>query len=182
MINYAGLGNDPIGIVYDGIRNTAHLTPTQLGDASNLVNIALIILLALIGRKYIHLGTLIYILPYGFFVNIGSAICNYLIPKDIFSISIITSIFGCMLLYFGVAIFITVDIGLDPFTGIVMVIRDKLGWEYKYAKIMFDISMVILGTLLGGRLGVFTVITALAAGPVIQRLSIQMKKVLHKKS
>ena len=37
----ATLGNDPIGIVYDGIRNIANLSPEQLGFASNIVNVSL---------------------------------------------------------------------------------------------------------------------------------------------
>ena len=43
-------------------------------------------------------------------------------------------------------------------------------------KIGFDVTMVILGTLLGGRLGVVTVVTALAVGPVIQFFTKVLKK------
>ena len=40
--------------------------------------------------------------------------------------------------------------------------------EYRYVKIGFDLAMVVLGTVLGGKLGVVTVVTALAVGPIIQ--------------
>ena len=83
---------------------------------------------------------------------------------------------GCVLLSLGVAIYITVDIGVDPFTGVVLVLRDVLKKEYRYVKIGFDVTMVILGTLLGGRLGVVTVVTALAVGPVIQFFTKILKK------
>lgn len=83
---------------------------------------------------------------------------------------------GCVLLSLGVAIYITVDIGVDPFTGVVLVLRDVLKKEYRYVKIGFDLTMVILGTLLGGRLGVVTVVTALAVGPVIQFFTRLLKK------
>ena len=39
----ASLGNDPIGIVYDGLRNVLGLSAQQLGMASNFVNFATII-------------------------------------------------------------------------------------------------------------------------------------------
>ena len=53
----AQLGNDPVGIFYDGIRNALSLSQTQLGIASNLINIIFFGLLCLFGRKYIHIGT-----------------------------------------------------------------------------------------------------------------------------
>ena len=37
----AALGNDPIGIVYDGIRSALNLSSEQLGMTSNIVNIVL---------------------------------------------------------------------------------------------------------------------------------------------
>lgn len=171
----AKLGNDPIGIVYDGVRNIAKLNSEQLGTASNLVNCGLIILLIFTGRRYVNIGTLIYILPYGFFVNLGTKLYHTFFASNSLLFNGLTVVIGCLLLYTGVAIFIVVDIGLDPFTGVVMVIRDKIKWDYKKTKIMFDIFMVVIGTTLGGKLGVVTLITALTAGPVIQFFSNQLK-------
>lgn len=175
--NSSGLGNDPIGLVYDGVRNVAKLSNEQLGTASNFVNWGLIILLFFIGRRYINIGTLIYILPYGVFVNLGAIIYNnYLISESI-SFRWFTVVVGCLLLYTGVAIFIVMDMGLDPFSGLVMVIRDKLGWDYKKTKILFDVIMIIIGISLGGKLGAVTILTALSAGPGIQFISNYLKEI-----
>lgn len=167
----AGLGNDPVGIFYDGIRNTIGLTQTQLGIASNFVNIGLVIVLLIIGRKYINVGTIIYILPYGSFVSIGTKIYSLVFASQELWTRILASFVGCLFIYGGVAIFIVVDIGLDPMTGIAMVIKDKLKWEFKKAKILFDSSLTLLGFLLGGKIGVITVIAALIAGPTIQYIA-----------
>ena len=51
--NCAGLGNDPVGIVYDGIRNVTGMGAEQLGLASNIVNLSLALLVFFTGRKYI---------------------------------------------------------------------------------------------------------------------------------
>lgn len=168
MNNRAHLGNDPVGIVYDGIRCAANLTPEQLGMASNAVNIALVVLLFFIGRHYISIGTLIYFLPYGTFVSIGNKICSELFLSETFIARVGLSVLGCLLLYLGIAIYIVVDIGTDPFTGLVLVIRDRLQKEYRLVKIGYDVALIVLGALLGGKLGVVTVITALLGGPVIQ--------------
>lgn len=176
--NCALLGNDPVGIVYDGVRSIANLTSAQLGMASNIVNVGLILLLLFIGRRYLNIGTLIYILPYGFFVSLGTIIYNRFLATDVYLLRWVIVVAGCLLLYLGVAMYIVMDIGLDPFTGVVMVIRDKLKWDYKKTKIMFDICMVILGRVLGGKLGLVTIITMLTAGPVIQFFSNKIQKLI----
>lgn len=174
----AALGNDPVGIVYDGIRNAARLSPEQLGIASNIVNVVLIIILFFTGRHYINIGTFIYVVPYGLAVDFGGRLYHMLFQTQDLPLQILGATLGCLLLYTGVAMFITADIGLDPFTGIVMVIRDRLKKEFKYVKVGFDIGCITLGFSLGGKIGAITVITALMAGPLIQFLSDILKKLV----
>ena len=177
--NCAGLGNDPVGIVYDGIRNVTGMGAEQLGLASNIVNLSLALLVFFTGRKYISVGTLVYLLPYGFFVELGILLYQLLAPETGgLAVQIAFSVVGCLLLYLGVAVYITMDIGVDPFTGIVLVIRDAVKKEYRIVKIIFDITMIILGTVLGGKLGAVTIITALTAGPVIQFFSGELHRIL----
>ena len=177
--NCAGLGNDPVGIVYDGIRNVTGMGAEQLGLASNIVNLSLALLVFFTGRKYISVGTLVYFLPYGFFVELGILLYQLLAPETGgLAVQIAFSVVGCLLLYLGVAVYITMDIGVDPFTGIVLVIRDAVKKEYRIVKIIFDITMIILGTVLGGKLGAVTIITALTAGPVIQFFSGELHRLL----
>ncbi len=104
----AQLGSDPVGIFYDGIRSILGLTQEQLGMASNMVNIALAVLLWFIGRRHLNLGTLIYILPYGLCVDFGSWVYGILFHANLIGQRIAASIIGCLLLYLGVAIYITV--------------------------------------------------------------------------
>lgn len=177
--NCAGLGNDPVGIVYDGIRSVTGMGAEQLGLASNIVNLSLALLVFFTGRKYISVGTLVYFLPYGFFVELGILLYQFLAPETGgLAVQIAFSVVGCLLLYLGVAVYITMDIGVDPFTGIVLVIRDAVKKEYRIVKIIFDITMIILGTVLGGKLGAVTIITALTAGPVIQFFSGKLHRLL----
>lgn len=174
--NCAGFGNDPVGIVYDGIRSVSGMNQAQLGMASNVVNIVLLVFLFFVGRRYVSVGTFVYLLPYGFCVDLGNFLYGLHGASEDVWVRVVFSVLGCVLLSLGVAIYITVDIGVDPFTGVVLVLRDVLKKEYRYVKIGFDLTMVILGTLLGGRLGVVTVVTALAVGPVIQFFTKILKK------
>ena len=176
----AHLGNDPVGIFYDGIRNALGLTAEQLGLASNIVNIVLVVVLIFTGRKYLNLGTVIYIVPYGLCVDLGTFLYSKIFVQDVLWCQIVGSVVGCLLLYTGVAIFIAVDIGLDPMTGVAMVIRDVLKWDFKKAKWLFDGVMTLIGFVLCGTLGVVTILTALTAGPMIQWISGHARKVINK--
>ena len=174
--NCAGLGNDPVGIIYDGIRVFWGMTGEQLGMVSNVVNLTLVVVLFIIGRKYISIGTVIYFLPYGTFVSLGSSFYAALQVPAVPAMQILFSVLGCLLLCMGVAVFIAVNIGVDPFTGIVLIICDRTQKEYRFVKILFDVFCILIGTILGGKLGVVTVVTALAVGPVIQFFTVRVKK------
>lgn len=169
-------GNDPIAILYDGMRSVLRMEPEQLGLISNIINVAMIVILFFLGKRYINIGTLIYIVPFGFFVSIGTYLYNVVINQNSFIQRVIGAIIGCSATYFGVSLFIVVAIGLDPFTGVVMAIADKIGWNFRKTKICFDIVMVLIGYLMGGTLGIITLLTVATAGPVIQYFSDVMKK------
>ena len=166
--NLAGLGNDSVGMVYDGIRVFFDISVEQLGMVSNFVNISLVMLLLLVGRKYVSIGTVVYFVPYGLCINIGKAIYELFVSGNALLPRICFAALGCLLLYLGVAIFIYVNIGVDPFTGVVLFIQGKLKKEYRIVKITFDIVLIVTGILLGGKAGIITVITAVTAGPCIQ--------------
>ncbi len=178
--NRAGLGNDSIGILYDGLRASMNWTTDQLGMASNIVNASLTVVLLILARKYISIGTLIYFLPYGLFTDINVALYDMIPCHDAFWVRCILCIAGNLLLYVGVSMYVTVDIGVDPFTGTVLYLRDVTGKEYRIVKIVFDVCLVLIGFFLGGKLGVVTVVASVAAGPIIQFLTGRMQRIYFK--
>ena len=178
--NCAGLGNDSVGIFYDGIREFLGLTIEQLGVTTNIVNFALLIVVFFLGRRYLSLGTFIFLIPYGFCVSAGTAIYNMLGISDAFPIRIVFAILGSFLICAGVALFITVDIGVDPMTGFVLILADKLKKEYRIVKIGYDLSLLVIGFLLGGKIGVVTLVTGFCIGPCIQFLTQRFDKLLFR--
>ena len=106
----AALGNDPVGIVYDGIRSALNLSSEQLGMASNIVNIVLVVIIFFWERHYVNIGTFIYIIPYGFVVDLGGRLYHMLFKVQTLPVQIAGAAIGCFLLYMGVAMYITADI------------------------------------------------------------------------
>lgn len=174
----AMLGNDAVAILYDGIRNVCGFPLSKLGIITNVVNYSVIIIALILNRKYINIGTLIYTIPMGTFVGIGSKIYEYMNFPNILEWRIFGSVLGCSMTFLGIGIFIAVDIGLDPFTSIHMILRDKIKCQYKTARVICDVTSLILGFVLGGKAGIVTVIAALIAGPSIQFVSDFFKKAI----
>lgn len=178
--NGAGLGNDSIGILYDGIRNFFGLSVEQLGTVSYVVNFSLLVLVFFVGRRYVSIGTFIYLIPYGFCVSIGTSLYSMLAVTDALWFRIMFAVIGCLLICMGVALFITADIGVDPMTGSVLILVDKFQKEYRVVKIGYDIGLIIIGFLLGGKAGIVTLITGLCIGPCIQFFNQMFVKLLVK--
>lgn len=175
----ANLGNDPISVFLDGVRNLINnLTGyNNFGLATNIVNISLLMILLFIGRSYVNIGTLIYSLPMGALVSLGFYIYSALgFNTDLLWVRILSSVLGCLMLFLGIAIFIAVDIGLDSWSGITMCICNRLGKPFKFIKVAFDIFCIVIGALLGGTLGVVTIVAAVVGGPVINGMSVFIKK------
>lgn len=175
------LGNDAVAVLYDGARNMLGLPQDKLGIVTNLVNLIFLAVVFIFNRKYINIGTFIYALPLGNFISIGFKVHGILNIPGTLTGRIATSFIGCSMLFLGIGIFIAMDIGMDPVTGVHMLVRDKIKGQYKNARIICDVSSLVLGFFLGGKAGIVTVIAAFVAGPAIQKISeVFDKTVLNK--
>ena len=168
--NNTGLGNDPVGIVYDGIRVAFNIPIVKLGFVSNFINVGLIAILLVIGRHYINIGTAMYLIPYGLFITVGSRLYPLIFTNDALGTRLLGGAIGISLYYIGISLFVATDIGVDPFNGFMLTIRDKTGWSIRKSKIIFDVVLMTTGFLLGGKFGLITIVTATTTGPVIQAL------------
>jgi len=167
FMNYAALGMDAIGSFYDGIRTALNLSIDSIGTVSIGISIVLIIFLLIVKRKYVNVGTIIYLIVYGIFANISTLCLETLITSDAVYVKAVISILGILILTYGLGIYIAVDIGVDPFTGLTLYLSDITHKEMQYIKIAADIIFMVIGILLGARIGAISVISVLAEGPLI---------------
>lgn len=177
FINFASYGMDSIGLFYDGIRNILKLSPSQIGTASYVVCIILSIFLWFADRKYVSIGSVIYILMYGAFANIGTIIWEKMIPDSNMYIRIVVALLGLLVLYIGLGIYIAIDIGVDAFTGVMLWICDVTKKDMKIVKVLFDIGLTLIGLFLGGTIGVVTVISILVGGVSIDFFTKKIRKI-----
>ena len=163
----AALGSDPITVFYEGLSEFFHL---DIGLTINAINLVLTAAVFFIDRKYIHLGTVLYVLILGYFVNIGLYWYNLLPIPQTFIIRFLVSIFGCILAFIGISIFIVVDIGIDPWSAISLIISKKTNKKFGLIRCMQDILTLGLGIIMGGTFGIITILCAAIGGPVIEKM------------
>lgn len=160
-----GFGTDPISVFSDGIHAFLKI---DLGTAFNITNSVLFLVVFIFGRRYINIGTLIHALFLGFFVDLGTNLYGLFYLKDEILFKTIIAVFACMFLLFGIAILIAVSIGVDVWTGLALLLRDRSQKEYKFFRVAIDIFCLIVGFCLGGEVGAVTVLLALFGGSIIQ--------------
>ena len=148
----AGLGNDPVAVFYDGIRSLARLSPYQLGVATNIINYSL--------------AAAVFILDS--FIDAGTHIYRSLGLPPSLAVKILSACAGCLLLYFGISLFVSLEIGIDPVSGMLMILKDRFHCSYKAVKIVCDIAALVSGAMLGGKFGAVTIASALLGGPLIE--------------
>jgi uncharacterized membrane protein YczE len=174
------LGSSPMGTFADGLHNLMHISQ---GNANILANAAFLLLLLIMARKYISLGTVLCTFMLGLYVNLASAIID---PLNLialpFTVKIVVSALGTLLMGVGLGIYVAVDFGLGPLEAIVAIIYQHSILKYKTAKIIFDALLGVLGIVFGGKIGIGTVISILCTGivmdPVIDKTKPFLAKIL----
>lgn len=161
------LGSDPITVLYDGACEFFNL---NIGIAINVINFSLVAIVFLLKRKHVNLGTLVYLLCLGTFVNIGMTIYDLFSFPYTFISRLVVSFIGCWIAFLGISLFMTADIGVDPWTAIAKMISEKLGKKFGISRMVIDILALIFGWIMGGTVGIITIFCAVVGGPAIQKI------------
>ncbi|QQK07874.1 YczE/YyaS/YitT family protein [Miniphocaeibacter halophilus] len=140
----------------------------SLGTYQFILNLIFLFFIFIFGRKYIGLGTLITMVSIGFLIDYFTKLISHIVFFDLtLPFKILSLIFGTMFFTFGVAFYISADLGVAPYDAITLVITDYSHIQYKYIRMAQDIIFMISALIFGGPVGVGTVINAFFNGPLI---------------
>ncbi|MDL2310447.1 YitT family protein [Peptostreptococcaceae bacterium OttesenSCG-928-C18] len=140
----------------------------SLGTFQLLINIVFIIFVFIFGKKYIGFGTLITMTLIGFFIDFFTNLLSLYVTFEInFIIKVLFLIFGTLLFTFGISLYISADFGIAPFDAISMILVDYTNIKYKYIRMLQDLLFMTTALLLGGPVGIGTIITCFFNGPFI---------------
>lgn len=150
------------------ISGRAEVTP---GVANMMILIVLFIGILIVDMKRIKIGTLICVVGVGPIIDLGvKAVSYFPIDSANIFIKMLLVLLGCFIIAVGFSIISASDIGVAPNDIVPFIIKDKLNCQYRWVRIGFDATFLIIGFIFGGTIGIGTVIAMLATGPFIQLL------------
>ena len=139
------------------------------GVANMIILIVLFIGILIVDRKRIKIGTLICVIGVGPIIDLGvKAVSYFPIESANIFVKMLLVLGGCFIIAVGFSIMSESDIGVAPNDIVPFIIKDKLNCQYRWVRIAFDATFLIVGFILGGKVGIGTIIAMLAIGPFIQ--------------
>ncbi len=167
----ADLGADPFNVLIQGIFRTLsenlHLEILTHGYTHMAICFLIILVLLLVDRSYIKIGTLICMFCGGPIIDFFTWMLGDVIHAgNPFAVRILTLGIGCVILAYGMTIVMKSDSGTGPNDLVAIVISDKLKKPFGILRIIVDVCFVVIGFLLGGVIGIGTIICAALVGPV----------------
>ncbi|MBR6090828.1 MAG: hypothetical protein IKP86_12905 [Anaerolineaceae bacterium] len=168
----ADLGADPFNVLIQGLRlliiKTGILTPTH-GTVHMCVCFLIILVLLIVDRSYVKVGTVVCMFCGGPIIDIFSWILDGLgIGQAGLPVKIPVLILGCGILALGMSIVIRSEAGTGPNDLVAVVISDKSKARFGIIRVAVDFFFVLTGFLLGGKFGIGTIICAFLVGPVAE--------------
>ena len=144
----------------------SEITP---GIANMIILIVLFVIILFTEKSRIKIGTLICVVGVGPIIDLGVNIISYF-PVDSYNyvIKMILLLAGCFIIAIGFSILSASNLGVAPNDIIPFIIQDKTKIEYRWIRISLDAIFLIGGFLLGGKVGIGTIIAMLSQGPFIQ--------------
>ncbi|HHF1623870.1 TPA: YitT family protein [Haemophilus influenzae] len=161
LIVLSGLGSTPWTVLSQGI---AIQTNFDIGWSSFLISCAVMLVWKPLKLR-LGLGTLLNIIVIALFLGITTKILTP--PTALFS-QMIFCLIGILLYGFGTALYLTCHLGAGPRDGLMVGICQRFHLRINVVRTSLEISVCLLGFLLGGVVGLGTVLFATSIGGVVQ--------------
>ncbi|MFI7671632.1 YitT family protein [Nocardia sp. NPDC049526] len=159
----AGLGLDPWDVFHQGV--AAHV-PISFGAVTALTGVA--VLLAWIPlRQWPGLGTVSNVVVIGVSVDVGL----WMLPDwDVLPVRVGAMGAAVVLNAVATVLYIGAGMGPGPRDGLMTGLVRRTGWSVRLVRTGIEVSVLTTGWLLGGSVGIGTVVYAFGIGPLIQVL------------
>lgn len=160
LLVLSGLGNSPWTVLAEGLGEVIGLS---VGMVTNTIGV-LVLLLWFPLRQRPGLGTVCNALLLGVFMDLTLAV---LPPSDSVVINMMLVLLGILLVGFGSGLYLGSALGPGPRDGLMTGLHRTTGRSITQVRWFLEISVLVVGYLLGGTAGIGTVMFALLVGPVV---------------
>ena len=156
----AGLGVDPWTVLAEGL--SIH-TGIGIGWVTNIVGF-LVLLLWIPLRQKPGAGTIANIL----LVGTSMQFALWLLPAATeLLVQIVMLLGGIVMVAVASGLYIGARFGPGPRDGLMTGLNSRLGWPIWLSRVLVELTVLVIGWLLGGTVGVGTVLFAALIGPLV---------------
>jgi len=161
MLIRSTLGNAPWDVLHQGL---AEHFPVDIGGALIIVS-AVVLLFWIPLRELPGLGTI----ANAILIGVSSDVFLALIPApDPIAVRIALTLGGVGLNGLATALYIGSQLGPGPRDGLMTGLHRRTGASIRLVRTCMEVSVVAIGFVLGGTVGLGTLLYALAIGPMVQ--------------
>ena len=159
----ANIGVAPWDVFHDGMSKTFGIT---MGMASIILGLLIVVIDFVLGQN-IGWATIMNMILLGVFMDV--LMLNNLVPKfDGFMPSLIMLLLGMLVEGYGSWIYMSVGWGAGPRDGLMVILTKRTGRSVRVVKSFTEVIATVAGYMLGGSLGIGTLIMALFGGQIFQ--------------
>lgn len=163
---YSSLGVDPASVFELGIANVCHIS---YGTSAALINVVILLIVFVLDKSYINLSSLLAIFGIGYTADFMNRLLGLFLKGELpVAVRLVMIFLGLMIMSTGIATYIRADLGVGAIDLVSEIISHKLHVSYRVVRVSVDVTFVAVGFVLGGAVGVGTVIAAFLTGPAVQ--------------
>lgn len=159
----ADLGMNPWGTFTAGL---VEVTGLPFGRLSQIIGLV-IILMTLFFRVIPGVGTLFNMYFIGYFIDLIIA-TRIITTPDLFLLQLAMSLVGLVVFSLGVYYYLSCGLGAGPRDGLMLTLMRLTGKSTFVIRTAIEMTVMLVGLLLGGPLGISTVLIAIGGGRVLQ--------------
>ncbi|MBM7623341.1 YczE/YyaS/YitT family protein [Sporohalobacter salinus] len=158
----SNLGVRPWDVFHIGLTKYFDLT---VGQANQITGLVVIIISFLLVRVKPKLGTIISIILIGSLIDLVLPLVPQ--PANIYW-QYLYLFSGILIFGNGAGIYISAQCGAGPRDNLMIALHRKLKFKLGLVRNGIEVTILILGSILGGPVGIGTVCAALGTGPVVE--------------
>lgn len=163
------LGSDPFNVLIQGLSRIIAHPLLSHGRVHLLVSLLIVLILLVVDRHYIGVGTLLCMALGGPIIDVYSAGLSPFIRGDApLLLRLPLLVLGCVILAFGMTIVIRSEAGTGPNDLVAVVLSEKLAKPFGPTRMAVDLVFALAGYLMGGTVGLGTLVCAFVVGPAAQ--------------
>jgi uncharacterized membrane protein YczE len=158
----AGAGLGPWEAFHQGI---AVRTGIPIGTVSILLGLPILALWWPLGERP-GLGTLLNVALIGTSTNAGIGLIPAAAGGTVGALAMMLA--GVLVIGLGSGLYLAADLGPGPRDGLMTGLHHRFGWSIRRSRTAIELSVLVAAWLLGGTIGIGTVVFAVGIGPIVQ--------------